>query len=89
MNVISGGDGARSGRGGAGARGDPSDHGGVSGAPTQPVSPLVGASAASTGVELRVLGPVEAAVGGRLVDLSRPSSVPCLGGTARFFRTAN
>jgi DNA-binding SARP family transcriptional activator len=68
MNVISGGDATGSGRGGAGARGDPSDHGG-SGAPTQPVPPLVGASAGSAGVELRVLGPVEAVVGGRLVDL--------------------
>ena len=85
MNVISGGDGARSGRGGAGARGDPSDHGGVSGAPTQPVSPLVGASAASTGVELRVLGPVEAVVGGRLVELGPSKQRALLGWDGPFF----
>ena len=68
MSVISGGDAVRSGRGGAGARGDPNDHGG-SGTPTQPVVPLVGASAGSAEVELRVLGPAEAVVAGRLVDL--------------------
>jgi hypothetical protein len=74
MTMISVGDGAGSARTGAGGRGGPSGHGGVSGAPTQPESLLVGAFA---GVELRVLGPLEAVVGGRWLNWGRPSSVPC------------
>jgi DNA-binding SARP family transcriptional activator len=72
MNVIDGGDAARSVRGGAGARGEPSGHGGASGTPTQPVPPLLRASAGGARVDLRVLGPVEAVVAGRLVDLGPP-----------------
>ena len=69
MNMISGGDATRSARTDAGARGELSGHGGVSGAPTQPVSLLVGTSAGGAGVKVRVLGPVEAVVDDRLVDL--------------------
>jgi DNA-binding SARP family transcriptional activator len=66
MTMISGGDAAGS------ACGGPSGDGGVSRAPTQPVSLLGGASVGGAGVELRVLGPVEAEVAGRLVDLGPP-----------------
>jgi hypothetical protein len=69
MRLIRGGDGARSSHGGAGAQGGRSGRGGVSGASTQPVLQLVGVSAGGVGVELRVLGPVEAVVNGGLVDL--------------------
>src|SRR6185312_7646083 len=71
MAMISGSDAAGSAGGGAGAGGWRSGDSGVSGAPTQPVPRLVGASVGA-GVELRVLGPVEAVVGGRLVDLGPP-----------------
>jgi DNA-binding SARP family transcriptional activator len=69
MTMISEGD---AGRGAAGGRGEPSGHGGVSGASTQPVPVLVDASAGGVGVEVRVLGPVDAVVDGRLVDLGPP-----------------
>jgi DNA-binding SARP family transcriptional activator len=51
---------------------EPGDPGGVSGAPTQPVPLLAGTGVGGVKVELRVLGPVEATVGGRLVDLGSP-----------------
>ena len=79
MTMVSGSDAARNARSGAGARGEPSRHSGVSGAPTQPVSLIVGTSAGSAGVELRVLGPVEAVVHGRLVDLGPPKQRALLG----------
>jgi DNA-binding SARP family transcriptional activator len=69
INMISGDDAARRVRGGAGARVEPNSHGGVSRMPMQPVPPLLRASAGGARVELRVLGPVEAVVAGRLVDL--------------------
>ncbi len=72
MNMINGGDAARSARGGVGASGEPTGHGGASGAPTQPAPLLLGTSAGGARVELRVLGPVEGVVGGRLVDLGPP-----------------
>ncbi len=73
MTMISEGDAAWSaGAGVTGVRGEPSGHGGLSRAPTQPVSLVVGASAGATVVQLRVLGPVEAVVEGRLVNLGPP-----------------
>jgi DNA-binding SARP family transcriptional activator/tetratricopeptide (TPR) repeat protein len=50
----------------------PSGDGGVSGAPTQPVPLLVNASVGGAAVDVQVLGPVEAVVAGRLVDLGPP-----------------
>jgi DNA-binding SARP family transcriptional activator/tetratricopeptide (TPR) repeat protein len=72
MSMISGDDAPRSARASAGTRGEPRGHGGVSGASTQPVPLLVGAAARGAGVELRVLGPVEAVVDGRLLNLGPP-----------------
>jgi DNA-binding SARP family transcriptional activator len=69
MTMISRGEGVRYAQGGARALGEPGGHGSLSGAPTQPLFPRVNASAGGAGVELRVLGAVEAVVGGRLVDL--------------------
>jgi DNA-binding SARP family transcriptional activator len=70
--MTDGGGGARSAHGGERARGESSGRGGVLGAAMQPMFQLVGGGAGSVRVELRVLGPVEAAVGGRLVDLGPP-----------------
>jgi DNA-binding SARP family transcriptional activator/tetratricopeptide (TPR) repeat protein len=66
------GDGRRAAGGDAGAQGEPSGEGGVSGASRSPVPILVGSSVGGAGVELQVLGPLEAVVGGRLVDLGPP-----------------
>jgi hypothetical protein len=48
-------------------------HGSVAGAESQP--PEVGGAPAVGWVELRALGPVEAVIGGKPVDLGPPSSV--------------
>jgi DNA-binding SARP family transcriptional activator len=69
-NAAEGPDSGR--RGSARARDETSGHGGASGVPTQPGPLLLGASPGSAGMELRVLGPVEAVVGGRVVDLGPP-----------------
>jgi DNA-binding SARP family transcriptional activator len=72
MNMISGGDPAWSAHGNGGASGEPGDHDAVSEAPAQPVFPHGSASTGSAGVDLRVLGPAEAVIDGRLVDLGPP-----------------
>ena len=72
MTMISEGDATGSGRDGGGTRGRPGGVGGASGAPTQPVALLGDACTSEPAVKLRVLGPLGAVVGGRLVNLGPP-----------------
>jgi DNA-binding SARP family transcriptional activator len=66
--MISEDDAVQSAGGSSGVPGELSGHGGAS---THPV-PLLFSAATGAGVELRVLGPVDAVVGGQLVDLGPP-----------------